>query len=321
MLQDIYLEKGITALARAGYQNPMAGHIGAAVLAAYFFSHENKLDEGAISFLQGVVDDSMEKDRQGWLAGAKDPTAITEIFSPYPQEQSNPDLVQDIITALDKKIDHLRQSGHCTIFASLALKALKHKADMVTPSITDGICQLIDSFNDSPGQGYYGQEQGWLKGVPVEPDKYLVPYQGSSDLVHAAFGEMARHDKIKRTGYGNLVHLVTHTNALVELDEMGYNDLALRGHDALRTHIMLLRSLPPDRDSNDQTTYLEPTASSPLSTAYWENFNAEDAVPSALGQGGAGHALKVSYAFFHIVSYIKDKDRRNEHIGQIGYLT
>ena len=317
MLDDHYLAEGITALSRC--QQAMDGHAGAAVLAAYFFSRENDFEAGAETQLQKVLDDAIARNARGCFAG---PAADgTNLFAPRQHQEPDPALGDRICSALASKISQLQASGHCTIFASLALKGLNANPLLSTPAIVEGICQLIGKFDGSPGKGYYGEERGWLAGVPVDPEKHLPPYQSIDDLVATALNELVNSPKVKTKGYGALVHLVTHTNALVELHQMGHGDLAQQAFAAHQTHIMLLRSLPPETDDNGVPVPLKPNPLSPLSSSYWRNFDPHAQAPSALNLGGADHAIKVSYAFFHLCHFLKDNRLKEQALAHLGYIT
>ena len=269
MLDESYLTQGLTALGRSA-SRPMAGHTGAAIIAAYFFTRENELEESAGDVLREIVDEIIAKDGEEWGLGAEQSDDLPALFAPYAQEVPDPDLLSAISAALEPKIALLRESGHCTIFASLALKALKHRPEMVTPAVVGGICQLIEHFGDSPGQGHYGEEEGWLEGVAVDPAAGPASYEDLDDAIVAACHELIEDDKINRAGYGGLVHLTTHTNALVELTEMGYGALARKGFSAHRTHIALLRGLPPDRSKTGSKVRLVPAEHDPRTRAYWQ---------------------------------------------------
>ncbi|NKB72196.1 MAG: hypothetical protein GKR89_34390 [Candidatus Latescibacteria bacterium] len=310
MLADSYLTRGITALAKAGSTKSMVGHPGAAVVAAYFFSREHQLDKRALAGLKGAVDTIIADGGKTWAPTLDDQGAL---FSPFPKEQADEALLLDIAAALEGKITRLRESGHCTIFAALALRGLRHKPDLITPSIVAGICNLISLFNDNPGQGYYGAEKGWLRGLPVDPAQHLSPYQTLEDVVDTAFGELLGHDKIKRKGYGSHLHLITHTGALIDLAEMGYTDLAQQGFEAHQTHIMLLRSLPPDLDAEGNSQRIQHRDLDPLTHAYWDVFQTDE-------NRIRDHECKVNYAFFRIINYVKDRALRDQCMEQLGYL-
>ncbi|HIG55647.1 MAG TPA: hypothetical protein EYG11_17090 [Candidatus Latescibacteria bacterium] len=320
MLDESYLDQGLTALGRSA-SRPMAGHTGAALIAAYFFSRENELEEGAGDLLREIIDEIVAKDGEEWGLGAEKPDDLPALFAPYPQEATDPDLLSAIPAALEQKIALLRASGHCTIFISLALKALKHRPEMVRPAVVEGICRLIANFGDSPGQGYYGEEAGWRKGVAVDPEVEPAPYEDLGTAVVAACYELIADDKIKRAGYGGLVHLTTHTNALVELTEMGYGALAQRGFSAHRAHIALLRGLPPYHSNDGQEVRLVPAEHGPCTRAYWQVAGRREISASHLHRGGVAHAIKVSYAAFHLLGAIEDDGLRDCFVREIGYLT
>jgi len=104
------------------------------------------------------------------------------------------------------------------------------------------------------------------------------------------------------------------------LEEMGYKDLSQKGYLAHQTHIMLLRSLPPDNEHGDPILF-QPAAFSSLTYDYWNTYDPTTVAPSGLGQGGKDHALKISYAFFHILKSINDSETRATYLKQLGYVT
>lgn len=320
MLSDDYLEKGLIALSRAHTESGMVAHTGAAVVAAYFFCKENTLEASAQAPFKKIVDTTIAENGQFWHGDSKDAETLDSLFASHEEEESNPELLEEIVSALDQKISLLRSSGHCTIFASLALKGLHQMPHLITPSIVDGICKLIEGFGDSPGRGYYGKEKGSLSGVPVEPEKHLAPYQNMDHVIQTAFQELIGHDRIKQQGYGGQLHLITHTNALLELEEMGYRELSQKGYHAHQTHIMLLRSLPPD-DQNGDPILFQPAEFSSLTYDYWNTYDPKVVASSGLQRGGPDHALKISYAFFHIVKQVKDPDIRDTYMQQLAYVT
>jgi hypothetical protein len=279
------------------------------------------LEERTQHRLREHVDALIAESGKGWYPGSEHPEERGALFVPYPKEDSDTCLLQEILSVLDQKITRLRESGHCTIFTALALKALHYLPSMITSSVVGGICRLIALFGDSPGKVYSGTEKRWVEGVPVEPDNHVLPYQDTEGLVCAAFTELIRDDKILRAGYGGLVHLITHTNALVELAELGYGELARKGYRAHQTQILSMRSAPPYRDENDTVVVLQPTKESPLTYEYWQQFDPNGVRLSALRRGGIDHALKVSYAFFHIIKYVRDPEMREQCLQQLGYLT
>ena len=65
---------------------------------------------------------------------------------PFPQEEPDPDLLNNIVTVLNENIGELHGIGHNIIFATFALRALSIVPDMATPSIVGSICRLIQFF-------------------------------------------------------------------------------------------------------------------------------------------------------------------------------
>ena len=163
MVDFEFLSKGLNALARAHTMGPMAGHLGAAVVAGYFVG-EQRPD------LDGKVVEGIENDLARVMAGEsvsgkkitkKAEITDSELFDPFPGQKPDATLIDGIAEALSKNITKPRSSGHNVIFASLAIRALKEHPEFATPSVTDGIRKLIGAVRHNPpaGSGYYGKGQ------------------------------------------------------------------------------------------------------------------------------------------------------------------
>ena len=71
MLDDEYLAKGITGLARAVDHSWAQGHFGCAVIATYFLCAENNLPDPRVKGLQIELDNKQYSHHSFWIANQK----------------------------------------------------------------------------------------------------------------------------------------------------------------------------------------------------------------------------------------------------------
>ena len=57
---------------------------------------------------------------------------------------------EDMVLALSRHGQQLKQSGHNTIFAALALRALKDHPELATQKIVHGLKRLMQQFDQAP---------------------------------------------------------------------------------------------------------------------------------------------------------------------------
>ena len=297
-MHETYLEKGLTGLSRALERGWFHGHYGAAAICAALLWDEHAMHGRAAAAMREQVDRMIAE----W----------SDLFVPWPDEPAQPAPVACIAERTAESITELRQSGHNVIFGALALRALHEAPHLARPSIVDGICRLLDTFRDGPpGQGWYGGE-GWRNDVRVDPAPDIPPYDGSQAVTDAVMNVLARYDRVRRNGYGGEVHVLTHAAALVELDELGYGDLARQGYVAHRVHIALRRTLPYPAPVKRE--FQTPAPDDPLSAAYWES----EAAPR--NHWAWGHNLKMLYAFYHLLPRVQDQATRRRGVEQIRVL-
>ncbi|MGZ4163051.1 MAG: hypothetical protein ACXVDB_02820, partial [Tumebacillaceae bacterium] len=219
MVPTKYLELGLIALGRGGQLNWFNGHFGAALLAAYYMDRENELpahvQEGLVRTCEHYIE--MHPD---W-------------FAPFAEETADPALMEQVFGALRKNLQHLRSSGHGLALGVLGLKALLERPDMCLPSVVDGYVKTLDNTYEDGGKRYYGIENYF----EVTPEQVTdVPeYHTTLDMMQTAFDALdvlVPSMKIGEKFYhftGEPEHGVTHAQALVELERLGYEDLAKQG--------------------------------------------------------------------------------------------
>jgi len=209
-----HLAKGLAALADAHHRGWLQGHSGAAVLAACYFRAENALDERTARALERQIDAFIAHNAADFPApdpgpGSADPARIAE--------------------RLDAEIAELRAGGHDVIFASLALKALRDLPEYATPRIVDGIRALLELLVARRGPD---------RDTPYNLEHPLPPFESPQDIATITLRATLRPwGDVARIGTSGVLHWITHADAVLTLSELGYADLAQRGHAALRLHI------------------------------------------------------------------------------------
>lgn len=294
MLTRDYLAKGLTGMARSlhgrwGEPQWVAGHMGAAVLAAWYFQNENELDASAAAALKVQVDKLIEQQ--------------PDFFVPFKPAAAVPALLDEIPRALEPSIQNPDTAGHNVIFAMLATKALKESPELITPEIVEGIRQLIAQFN-RPSYSKISVESG--DGTPE--------YGGPQDVLDATLREFVGMEDIYYGWQGGPGHLLTHAQALIEWEELGYRDLARRGYLGHRLNLKDVRSkyhelragpVPPPRAAA--------APASTLTSAFWEG-------DIERGTWAAGHVFKYPYTLYNLTRRTSDGRLRAEAERQLGHL-
>ena len=130
MIGTAYLYKGLCRLAHAHRANPMAGHLGAAIIAGYFLGEElSPMDERVEAGITGELDRILNGEESTWFNPQEAGITIRELFAPIPSESSQEAGIPAIAEALSGNIDKgvsrattpsspRSQSGPCTITRS-----------------------------------------------------------------------------------------------------------------------------------------------------------------------------------------------------------
>lgn len=315
MVDFKYLYRGLCGMANAPRASSMAGHLGAAVVAGYFFGEDHAdLEPGVIKAVERDLDRITGGEESIWFDPKKAGVTAAELFKPFPKEKAQDGGGDRIAKALAANIGKMRQSGHNVIFASIAIRALREHEELATPKLIAGVEKLIGSFNNQHvGRGYYGKERGWLSGKAAPlGDAAATPEYGSLDaMAEAVVGELIARAPQHRRGFGGLFHLINHAAALVELDQCDYPELARKGLAAHRTHLRLYRALP---DLEEELGKLAMTADDPFDPDYWKRTESK--------QWGAWltHRIKTLYGFHTLLRLVEDKGKRAKALQQFGYL-
>ena len=309
-----YLVTGVNALSRAHRVKPMAGHLGAAVIAGYFIGEQQPgLDPIVFAGIESELDRIILGESVfSPQAGAA--ITVSEMFAPYEKEMGHKESIDAIAQALSRNIDETHESGHNVIFASIAIRALKDHPEFAAPSIVKGFSQLISNFDGTtPGSGYYGIERGRIDGSLVQPamDQAFPPYAGLHSMVNGVFDELILRAAEKRQGYGGLVHIINHAAALCELARYGYQQLAIEGLRAHHQHVQLWRTLPNVEAEFGPET---PVENAPWSPEYWRSGKLRP------GNARLTHRIKTIYGFNVLADFCDDQTKTRQAKDMLRYL-
>jgi hypothetical protein len=264
-------------------------HWGAAVLAGYYLCRENHFDKQTAAGIKKQLDALVQlRARQ---------------FVSLPEEATDETLIEDVPRALRHAMDGgLRAHGHAAIFASLSTKALRDAPQMARPALVQRLCGLSQQI------------------AGIAPRKAVGPataYADTQTMIEATFDSLARfknllgRPSIRRP---NFTHMTTHTEALMNLEMMGYPDLARVGHEGHGVHI----GVPVPRiDREGHAEANRATLEVVMSESYWEDEKNHDRWSRAWNAKNnrnghwiaAGHLFKVLYSFHRLIRRIDDKEK------------
>ncbi|MFV0445593.1 MAG: hypothetical protein ACK5Q5_18585 [Planctomycetaceae bacterium] len=299
-----YLSAGMAALARAHRAGTMAGHLGAAVVAGYFFGEDqSELPEPVYRGIERELDRIRQGEEKIWFNARQAGVTPAELFEPLPIEDSTPQRAGEVVAALAANCAQTRQSGHNVIFAAIGLRALQDHPAFATPIVIDGLIRMTQGFNTThAGRGYYGKPSGWKNGNEVHlpsEDESFPPYAGIPHMVTATVNELIGTASARKQGFGGLWHLINHAAAIVELDGLGYGEvarLALQGH---HQHLRLWRTLP---NVEGELGGVDKAAIDPRESDYWAGRLKRD-------EARLTHRIKTLYGFNLLRPFIADEVR------------
>lgn len=270
VVDEQYLIFGLDALSRAHEANYFVdGHRGAAIIAAYYFCREVDIEAGAPKIIQAMIDEHWRH---------------MSLCAPLPEEPPASDGIERILKTLELSIGRLRQAGHNVIFPSLALKALHQLPEAITPLRVNGICRLIESFTVTDDIRVTEED--------AIPD--LGPSPTAAEFILTEFLRTVKAFDGRGQGWSG--HLLTYGRALLDLRELGYGALAVKGEAAFKQYIKRIRMGPLDTDK--VRTEHVPSTRRPDQRAYW-NVRQKGSVE-------IGHVFKYPYGFYGLLRYAGD---------------
>ena len=292
----------------------MSGHPPAAVIAAAFFCQENELPPDVQKEVQQVVDLMVSGTDSIWYKQNNQPVTNEALFRYHATGTPDEELIPRVANALTGSLAACRDSGHNTIFASLALKALHTSPEFALPPIINGIVKLLKDFEDrGPGYAHVPGQDDLVdpRELPVPEDLDLPVYRSTADMISAVCDHVKPQHFTAR-GLGGPIHVIDHAVALLDLEALGYSDLVRDGLGAHHQHLKMWLSLPPfPVDENTPRAF---SSHDPRSKAYW------DAGITIRDQGGIEHRLKFLYGAYRFAAYISDESERRAFLATAAHL-
>ncbi len=301
MIDFGYLYRGICGLGHAHQASVLSGHLGAALLAGYFFGEDNTdLPEAVYRGVESELNRILQGEEAIWFNPRKAGLKPQDLFKKFPQEEALENSAESIARSLDKNVSKTRQSGHNVIFASLAMRALIDHPEYATPSIVAGIRKLIAGFDQAhAGRAYFGKEKGWLteKEISLKKSKPLPGYRNLTQMAEIMISTLVSEAAVRRQGFGGLWHLINHAAGIVELDQLGFRGLAQKALPAHHHHLQLWLSLP------DLSAELGPVVKAeqhPFEPIYWKGMLKRD-------DARLTHRIKTLYGFHLLLRFLDSK--------------
>lgn len=268
-----YLVRGLTELAAAHHSGWLSGHGGAAILAATYFCHDNRLDERTALAVKANVDAFM-----------------TQSPEPAPRVEPGPgreDPVR-IVEQLDKHVHELRSGGHDATYAALALRALRDVPECATPAVVDGIVKLLGS--------HWGAYRPVAE-TPYQREHPLPAYTATAEIAATTFrAVLCPWDDVRQVGASGVLHWITHADAVATLADLGYEGVARHAYAALERNIN--RPIGP---AGSRAPRREPIDW--RGPEYWESGAPKRAMG---GSWLAGHSFKLPYSVFRLLRRVED---------------
>ncbi|GED27751.1 hypothetical protein BAG01nite_38530 [Brevibacillus agri] len=285
-LLDSYLELGVVGMARAAQAGWFGGHYGAALLAGYYMDREHELPE----HVKAGIERTCEAFRR----------LQPEWFAPLGQEeQADPALLQQVVDGLTQNVKQLRTSGHGLALGVLALKALRDRPDLVRPSVVAGLVEMLKKTTEDRPTRYWGIDS-YFAVTTADVAEEVAPYDTTEEMARRTFAELhtvvpGRVIDGQRYHFaGEIVHGVTHAQALTDLERFGYGELVQAGMVNHRIQTYLNRQMPEFVLADEVK---EPAFTEIFSPAYWEKTYSDP------------HALKLPYAALDLLGRLPAGER------------
>lgn len=299
MLDEHYLIKGLAAIGRCREhtRDIWQAHFGAALIAAYFFAHENDVEVEVSTQIAEQADLMISLHHDAYLPA-------------YPSGAVAS--TNKIVEALEPSIDRLCWVGHNVIYAALTLKALQHVPNAATVELVNDVAGLVRSFEKSiPGRSWIGWTGRDVRQLQITPEDEFPRLETPIDVSAFVLQELARFALIYRAeAHHDLIgHFITFSQAIALLHDLGHPDLFARAVGPLK---LLAKVLRKSQNLTLETTFqlsspgdklplseAAPIPEVPLEQPYWQ-------LDHAATDWLFGHAFKFPYSYYDHVRRAED---------------
>jgi hypothetical protein len=230
------IERGLIGLSNAGVLNGgnwFVGHFGAEVLSLAFLLLNKRIEKSAESLVYERIDTVLKTHSQFFETPLPIQNAATSLR------------LNDFEKKVENSISNLYVDGHHTIYSALALRGLSEYPELARPEIIHGLIGLVDACKAAGFDRYYGLENKSFE------DKYLIEKFTFKSALTAAEASFSQHCEVitdrEADGAfyffsGSRLHLVTHAQALLELHQIGYSNLAKIGLSSFTKHCICVNA-------------------------------------------------------------------------------
>ena len=281
---DRFLKMGLIAMSKSlenGFW--LHGHVGAEILTNTFFIIElqpsHKTKKAIIKRIEYIIN-----------------TKAEYIDNDFLHLKSSNENIYDIEIELENNIKKLSTAGHGVIFATLILKTIQQLKGWLPKPLKKGILLLLqDTQNDFP-ERYYGFHDYQNRTIDISDiPEFKTPDEAAKYcMTNQNYYESQEIDGKFYHFHGKQIHIITHSNALVLLQQMGYNKLVKKGLTELRKQIKLGLLSPPKAE-----TYRTKTQFNPLNPEFWKRKVVDE------------HHNKLAYAVVYLLQKYPELDRNS----------
>lgn len=274
-----FLKLGLIAMSKSmenGFW--LHGHVGAELLTNTFFIQEieisKKTKKAVLARITQIISDKKEYLDEELLA-----------------TKSTNEVISAIEIELENNVKQLSTAGHGVIFGTLILKALQKLNNWLPKEVEVGLIKLLKNTQQDYAERYYGFYDYQNKDINVSdlPDFKTPDEVAKYCMQHQEYYESQEIDGKFYHFHGKQIHLITHANALVILNEIGYSKLAYKGLPELSKQIILGAISPPNAKPYQTQTFFNP-----LNASFWERNVTDE------------HHNKLAYAVIFLLNRYPD---------------
>lgn len=210
-------------------------HFGAAAIASYFFMKDNDLPKETAASVARQAKAMVECHHGGSDSGT---IAVIRAGIGLVEAEAM------ILSELDKIIEELHWVGHPVIYSALSLLALHEIGSWGSYDDIAGISELIHSFERTiPGRSWIGYSTSEVKRLQIEEADQIPEIYHPDQLSKFILRELAAFQTIYRAEahHDLLGHMLTYSDALNLLHDLGHEDLFRRGLPPLFKIVKVLR--------------------------------------------------------------------------------